>query len=304
MKKRYAFPIVALWLLCGLAHAAANPALIDMENLGGGVAPAELSYESYAAWAKPIVGEERFSAFTAKVFEWYEEEKGRGLPAEVAADPARLYANVEKPLRQTIELEEAGEIEEGNTVGAEVYVEMDGDTEQALATLLHLWGKPVGAAEGASYPAPSPFSKRIEYFAPVAAWGEGAYVNLSLRRNGGIVKDLSDRYLVLVRGNAAEGYAVVMQYVKPAAPYRTFTQQVFAIGLIRPVGEGKVSYRISTRYQGQSYKVLGNVSIGRGQIGFNERKVREVMEEYRNRVKELKDTGSITERKNDLEWGK
>lgn len=296
--------ILAMFVIAPLAFAE-NPALIDMRGGPDRPAPVELSFDSYAEWVKPLLQDSgSFSAFTGRVFDWYEQEKGRDLPGEVSRDPGRIFVNVDRPLQQTIELEEAGEIEEGNTVGAEAYVEMDGTTDQALAALLMLWGKPLDAEEGFTYPAPSPFGRRIEYSAPMPEWGPGAYANVTLRRDGGIVNDLADRYLVLVRGNSQEGFTVVMQYVKPASPYETQTQQVFAIGIIRPGSTGKVTYRISTRYQGQSYKVLGNVSIGRAQIGFNRAKVREAMEAYRDRVKELKETGTIRQRKSNIEWGK
>jgi hypothetical protein len=306
MKNLILASVISLLGFTAFAAVDRNPALIEMEGLPG-PAPAELELDSYLDWAAPILqredGLDSISAFTPFIFEWYEEEKGRdSLPPEVYSDPGRIHVNVDRPLRQTIELEEFGEIEEGNTVGAEVYAELEGTVDQALEAMLFLWGKPVGKESGLTYPSTAPFGRRVEYFAPLPELGPGAYANLTLRRDGGIIRDLADRYILLVRGDSTSGYTVVMQYVRPAL--RTTTQRVFAMALLRPLGDGKVSYRISTRYQGQSYKVLGNVSIGRAQIGFNREKIRAVAEEYRARINELRETGTIKDRKTNIEWGR
>ena len=71
-----------------------------------------------------------------------------------------------------------------------------------------------------------------------------------------------------------------------------------------PAWERKVSYKISTRYQGQNYTILGGIRIGRDQIGFSVPKVRAVQVESNGLLKELQDTGTIKDRKNDLEFGK
>ena len=299
--------VLALGLAAGLnAYAEKNPALLDMQTGVSNPAPAVLSEKAYVAWANPLLDQEdgsfAYSAFTPHVFSWYEQEKGRdSLPKEVSADPEKIFVSFDKPIRETDALEASGEIEEGNTVGAELYAEMDGTVDQGLEAMKFLWGKPVGKEEGFSYPAPSPFSKRVEYFAPNADWGPGAYANLTLRRDGGIVKDLSDRYIFLVRGNSKDGYTVLMQYARPGG--KTYSQACIAIAILKPMAGGKFSYRISTRYQGQNYKVLGNISIGRAQIGFNKEKVRAVAVEYRDRINELRTTGSIKNRAGSIKWG-
>lgn len=292
--------ILMLWSSLALADGR-SPAVLDMED-GGTELPAELNVVTYTEWVSPLLEEfDSYSAFTEKVFEWYEEQKNLGLPEEVSADPEKIYVNVERPLAQTIEMEASGDIEEGNTVGAEVYAELDGDVDQALEAMFHNWGKPVGMAEGKTHPEPSPFSRRVEYLAPLPHLGEGVFANLTLRRDGGIVKDLSDRYYFIVRGNRTDGYVVIMQYRRPAL--KTFSKQCIAIAMIQPLPNGKTAYRISTRYQGQSYKILGNISIGRKQIGFNREKVRAIAEEYNRRVVELRTTGKIRDKESDLEWG-
>ena len=298
--------ILAFLMLTSVARAGdINPALIDMA-LPASPAPAQLEFDSYVKWVRPLLvtkDRDSYSAFTPLVFDWYKEESQRdSLPPEVYADPGKIYVALDRPLRQTIEMEQAGEIEEGNTVGAEVYAEFDATVDQALTTMMFLWGRPVGKTEGRTYPAPSPFNRRVEYQAPLPQMGPGVFANLTLRRDGGIVKNLADRYLVIVRGDKDRGYTVVMQYLKPALT--TPTQQCIAIAILRPLPNGKVAYKISTRFQGQNYKVLGNVSIGRSQIGFNRAKVRAVAEEFGKKIKEYRDTGTIRDRAADIEWGK
>lgn len=291
-------------LACAFVNSASagtpNPALLDLP--AAGPAPASLTLDSFAKWATPLLQPSYASAFTANVFSWYENEKNRDLPVEVSRDPGKIFVNVDRPLRETIELEEAGEITEGNTVGAEVYAEMSGSVHEVLETMLYRWGKPTGEAEGKTYPLGGQFAKRVDYWAPNANWGEQAYASLTLRRDGGIVKDIADRYIVLIRGNDAQGYDVFMQFVRPGGT--TLTKQCFAIAIIRPLSNGKTSYKLSTRFQGQSYKVLGNVRIGRAQIGFNVAKVRAIQEETMNMLKELRDTGKIADHKTDIEYGK
>jgi len=286
------------------AGAGKNPALIDVETGVSSPAPAALELGSYLDWATPLLqegGRDGVSAFTPKIFEWYERERNTGLPAQVYQDPERIYVNVQGPLAETIELEQASEIEEGNTVGAEVYAEQNGTVREALETMLFRWGKPVGKGEGKTVPPAGNFGKRSDYFAPNADWGSSAFASLTLRRDGGIIKPIYDRYIVLLRGDDQVGYDVVMQYLKPAGP--TETKQVFAIALIRPLPGGKSSYKISTRFQGQSYKILG-LKMGRSQIGFNEKKVRAIQVESAGLMKELQETGNIHDRKTGIDFGR
>jgi hypothetical protein len=294
--------IIAL-LLAPVAALASNPALIDMQTGVSNPAPATLDYASYTAWSAPLLsGSDSVSAFTPKIFEWYQSEKDSPLPAAVYSDPQRISVNVARPIAETDAFEDTGEITEGNTVGAEVYAEQTGTIDQALNTMLFRWGKPANASEGQAYPPGGPFGKRTDYLAANSDWGLGAFASLTMRRNGGIVSDLFDRYLVLVRGDSVKGYDVLMQYVKPGGD--TSTEKCFAIAILRPLANGKVSYKISTRYQGQVYKMLGNISIGRSQVGFNVSKVRAVQVESNGMLKELQDTGTIKDHKSDIEYGK
>lgn len=294
-----------LFPLMAIGAPDKNPALIDVQDGVQRPAPAQFEINSYLSWAAPILkpaaNQDYTSAFTPLVFSWFEDEKNRGLPREVGESADKIFVNVERPLNQTIDLEDSGEIEEGTTVGAEVYAQMQGTPQLALEAMLYRWGKPVGKLEGFTYPPGGPFARRIEYFAPNSDWGPNAYASLSLRRDGGIVKDLADRYMVLVRENSG-GYDVMMQFIRPGGV--TPTTKVFAMAMIRPLDNGNVSYKISTRFQGQSYKILGNVSIGRKNIGFNPDKVRAVQLEFMANLKELRETGKISEKKSDIEYGK
>lgn len=286
--------VIAALLLTQVAIAG-NPALDNVLTGRQNPAPVELSLASFKAWVTPIVvkgDDDYYSAFTEKVFAWYEREKDRALPPEVSSDREKIYTDVEGPKRQTIEMEEAGEIEEGNTVGAEVYSEMQGTVGQVLEAMLYRWGKPVGKWEGSTNPQDSQFAKRADYFAPNPEWAAGGFATLTQRQNGGIAKDLFDRYIVLVRGDERKGYDVIMQYLKPENA-RTSSKKSFAIAIIRPIDANRTSYKISTRYQGQSYSFLGNVSVGRNNIGFNAQRVRQRQQEFAKTLKELRDTGTI-----------
>jgi len=167
--------------------------------------------------------------------------------------------------------------------------------------MLFRWGKPPAALGGQTYPPGGQFQKRVDYFAANPEWGPQAFATLTMRRNGGIVQDLFDRYLLLLRGDDAHGYDVIMQYVKPGG--QTPTEKCFAIAILRPLPNGHVAYKLSTRFQGQSYKILGSVNIGRQQIGFNIAKVRAIQVESNALLKELQDTGTIKDRKTDIEYG-
>lgn len=271
-----------------------------MPDVGTRLAPAELSKDAYVRWAEPLLkaqGTDRLSPFTNIIFAWYEANKGNSLPGEVAKDPQRIFADVETAKRETIALEEAGEIEKYVAAGANVYAEIPGTVDQVLESTLYLWGKPIGKTEGKTKPGAQPtHSKRADYLEPNAKWGPGAFANLEIRKSGGIVKDLSDHYILLVRGDATKGYDVLMQFAAPQG--KTETQQVLAIAVIRPLGNGKVAHKIASRYIGQSYGLLG--PIGREQMGFNQAKVKQIEKSFTDYVNELRTTGKIADQTNEL----
>ncbi|MGZ3712147.1 MAG: hypothetical protein ACXVBE_10330 [Bdellovibrionota bacterium] len=157
--------IYAFFAFCALsasvsAFAATNPALLDLP--AAGPAPQVITLDSYMTWAKPMLKPDYTSAFTANIFSWFENEKSRGLPQETYNDPGKIFINVDRPLQETIALEDGGEIEIGNTVGAEVYMLMDGSVHEVMETILYRWGKPTGAADGQTYTQGGQFARRIQ----------------------------------------------------------------------------------------------------------------------------------------------
>jgi|GEM_PF-1738202 len=280
--------------------ALAGPALDGIPDVGNRPAPAELSKEAYLRWAEPILnatGVDRTSPFSEHIFAWYEANKNSALPDQVNKDPQKIYADVATPRAETIAMENAGTIEKYIAAGGNVYAEIQGTTDQVLEATLFLWGKPIGKTEGKTKPEAQPtHSKRADYFEPNAKWGPGAFANLEIRKNGGIVRDLSDHYLLLVRGDSAKGYDVLMQYVGPQG--QSETSAVLAIAVIRPLGNGKTSHKIASRYMGQSYGILG--PIGRDAMGFNQTKVKGIEKRFTDYVNELRTTGKIADQTNEL----
>ncbi len=280
--------------------ALAGPGLDGMPDVGKRPAPAELSKEAYLRWAEPLLnatGTDRTSPFSQSIFAWYEANKNSPLPEQVGRDPQKIYADVATAKAETIALEDAGEIPKYVAAGGNVYAEIEGTLDQALEANLFLWGKPIGKQEGRTKPDASPtHSKRVDYAEPNEKWGPGAYANLEIRKNGGIVRDLSDHYLVLVRGDNVKGYDVLMQYLAPEGQSETIA--VLAIAMLRPLPNGKIAHKISSRYMGQSYGILG--PIGRDAMGFNQTKVKGIEKRFVDYVTELRTTGTIKDQKNDL----
>lgn len=286
-----------LALLALTTPALAGPAMDGMPDVGTRLAPAELSKEAYLRWAEPLLkaqGTDRTSPFSEKIFAWYEANKNTGLPSQVGADPQKIYADVATAKAETLALEQAGEMEENVGAGANVYAEIQGTPEQALEATLYLWGKPVGQAGGKTKPAAQPsHSIRADWLEPNPKWGPGAFANLEVRKEGGIVKPLSDHYVILVRGDAVKGYTVLMQFVAPQG--QTETTHVLAIAIIKAIGKDKVMHKISSRYMGQKYP-----SILRDTIAFNTSKVRQIEKRFVDYVTELRTTGKIADQVNDL----
>lgn len=277
--------------------AFASPALIGMPDVGTRLAPAELSKEAYVRWAEPILnaqGVDRTSPFTNIVFAWYEANKNTGLPAQVGTDPQKIYTDVATAKAETLALEQSGELEENVGAGANVYAEINASPEQVLEATLYLWGKPIGQAGGKTKPAAQPSHNiRADWLEPNPKWGPNAYANLEVRKEGGIVKPLSDHYLLLVRGDAKQGYTVLMQFVAPQG--QTETTHVLAIAIIKSLGNGKTAHKIASRYMGQKYP-----SILRDTIAFSPSKVRQIEKRFTDYVNELRTTGKIVDQQNDL----
>ncbi|MGZ3684772.1 MAG: hypothetical protein ACXVCI_13020 [Bdellovibrionota bacterium] len=285
-------------ILCFLtvtAQAAPNPALDGIINVGTRLAPDTLTLDSFNRWVEPI-GKDFESAFAPQIFAWYQREKDAPLPPQVAQDPDKIYVDVETAKAQAIALENSGDIPSYTAAGANVYAVVDGNVDQALEAELDVWGKPVGVVQGSTKPAPSPFGARTNWFAPNPLWGSGAFASLEVRKNGGVIHDISDRYVLLVRGSSAKGYDILMQFIGPVGTSET--TNVLAIAVIRPLASGKSSFKISSRYQGQSYGFLGE--IGRQTIGFSQSRVRGIQKSYVDSVAELRTTGKIKDHENIL----
>lgn len=288
--------VPAVSLAAGIAPGKVNPALTAMKPAKALAAPQSLEQNAYVAWLeqyRAAIGADDFSsAFTETVFEWYQNEKDRDLPQQAYQNRDRIYVDVDNAKAKAMELERNGDIEELTTVGADIYAEMDGSPDEVLKTMLFRWGKPVDMEEGKTYPAAAPFGKRVEYYAKMPELGPNAFVNMTMRHNGGIVQNLEDRYLLLIYPSSMGGWDLVMQFVRPAG--KTSTTRSIAITTIRPGKGGKTAFKMAMRYQGQNYGALGGF-IGRNQFGFNEAKVREGQLGFHKMLKQLREKGSIDE---------
>jgi len=254
------------------------------------LAPVQFTPSSYRAWIEALKAP--VSPFFAAVFAWNSAQENQPLPAEVARDPAKLLVLVERPLKETIDLETAGEIPEAVTVGLESYGILDAPIETVLTTVLFRSGKPVDAKEGTTFPIDSIFGLRMETL--VERWGSGAYYVTNHKTRGGIVLDQNDSYAMLVRGNPQQGYLVLSSYLAPTGS--TETQTSLTVVRLKPLADGKTDYRISSRHMGQSYGFF-EVDQGRRSFGFNVERIRTNQLEFYGQVKELKTTGKISERK-------
>jgi hypothetical protein len=253
-------------------------------------APAELDRRAYRQWLRTIGS--TISPFHEQMFHWLDEEQSRPLPREVNADPDRLYISVDRPIAETDELERAGEIERGVTYGLESYAIVPASVDHVLETILFRWGKPVGEAEGTTYPPDSLFGFRQETL--TKHWGENSYRTVTVRTNGGIAKDQNDIFSLLVREDGRGGYLVAGNFFGPNG--KTTTTSFLTIMMLRPLPGGETELRMSGRHLGQSYNTFG-IEIGRRQFGFNPSKIREGQMEFLSQVAELKKTGRITERR-------
>ncbi len=297
---KLAIVTAAILSITGLAHADVNPALKGIQKGKIVPAPEALNVDSYLDWLDAVSKVQGWqdiaSAFTDKLFTWYENEKNRGLPSEVYPNSDLIYVNVERPKQETVELEEQGDIESETTIGAEVYAEMDGSIDQVLDVMLYRWGKPIGKTDGETHPNGGMFSYRAEYFSPNQEWGPHGYANVSNRTNGGLLKDMDDRYLVLIYGDNIRGYDILMQYLAPHG--KTATKKSLGIATMRPLPNGKTAFKITTRYQGQSYNIP--LIDGRSVFGFNESKVRAVQKEFSDMLKDYRSGGKFKQTSSDL----
>ena len=253
-------------------------------------APVEITREAYGAWLEEIGSVT--SPYQEKIFEWLDEQNSRTLPREVMSDPDHLFVTVDRPLQETIEAEEMGDVEKGVTYGLETYGIIDAPVDTVLETILFRWGKPVGAASGITYPVDSVFSFREEKLETF--WGDRSYRCETKMRGGGVAKDQNDTASLLVRGDALAGYTIVGNFFGPNGSSPTTSS--ISIMLLRPLEDGRTEYRVSGRYTGQSYSFFG-IEFGRKNYGFNVSRIRAGQKDFYGQVQELKATGKITERR-------
>lgn len=256
--------------------------------------PARLEKESHNAWLNQV-GAQSTSAYADYAFGWFEQQKTRALPSQVNSDPDKLFVSVEKPLAEAIKLETAGDVEEGTSYGLETYAIIDAPVQTVMETILFRWGKPVGQSGGITFPYDTVFTYREER--AQIEWGPGAYKTITLKRNGGIAKDMNDVFAMIVRGNQNEGYTLVGSFLEPYGKgTSTTTSTYITIIYVRPLPGGKTDYRVAGMLTGQSYSFIG-LENGRKNFGFNQVKIREGQKEFIKQVKALKDTGKIPERR-------
>lgn len=256
-------------------------------------APAKVDRDSYIEWLESIDAE--VSPYADKLFDWFENEQGRSLPADVTRDPERLFVSVDRPLQEAIELEGAGDVEKATSYGLETYGEIDAPVSTVLETILFRWGKPVGQKVGTTYPVDPVYGYREDKIE--IAFGPGGYRNTSSKRQGGVAKDVNDISSLLVREDGKGGYVLFGSFIK--ANGKTTTNSSMSIMMLRPLGNGKTDYRISGRHVGQSYALFG-IDNGRKNFGFNKTRIREGQKDFYGQVAELKRTGKITEKRPNL----
>ncbi|MGE3260226.1 MAG: hypothetical protein AB7K68_00460 [Bacteriovoracia bacterium] len=252
--------------------------------------PASVERTTYLRWLKTIGSEP--SPFEQKLFTWYEAQRNLPLPVEVAQDPERLFVSVAAPLANTIELEDSGDIPKAVTYGLETYGSLDADIATALETILFRWGKPVGAAEGVTYPTDTVYSYREERLNQ--QWGPGTYRTITRKTGGGVAKDMNDVYSLMVRGDAREGYVLVGSFAGRDGKAASQTISFMTIITLRPTADGRTDYRVAGYHMGQSYAFFG-IDFGRRNYGFNPDRIRTGQKEFYDQVAELKATGKITE---------
>lgn len=253
-------------------------------------APEQIERASYTAWLNEI--HSVISPFNEYLFDWYETQLRTPMPEGVAQDPEKIFVAIDAPLAETIELEDAGDIETGVTYGLETYALVDVDVNTAIEALLFKWGKPIGKPSGMTYPYDTVYGYRQEIGEP--KWGASTFQTTTTKTGGGIAKDQKDIYSLMVRGDSSRGYVAVGQFLKPHG--NTSTTASMSILMFLPTPDGKTEFRVSGRHMGQSYKFFG-IEYGRRNFGFNKDRIRVGQKEFIDSMYELKRTGTIKERR-------
>src|SRR6266850_574726 len=102
--------------------------------------PVQITRVNYKPWLTAVIGSTYVpSAFYDIMFDWHEAQLlPDSFPSGVNADPEKLYVVTDIARQQTIQLENAGEIEQGNTIGFDAYGSVKVPIDLLLQTTLYI----------------------------------------------------------------------------------------------------------------------------------------------------------------------
>jgi hypothetical protein len=254
--------------------------------------PTQVTHDGYLDWLNAI--NSNISAFVDLTFDWYSRQLGSPLPPQVNSDPDKIYIAVDQAEQQTISLENSGDIEEGNTMGFDVYCQVNVPISVALETVLFYCGKPIGQRQGDTYPYNDIFSAC--HLSIRENWGAGNYLSNVSMTGGGIVSDLHDDDTILLRGTPTDGYVLFASFYRPTPGSTTVTEAEIFITMLKSLSDGRTECRQSVRRNGQSYRFFG-LDFGRAQYGFNRALFHREQKAVLDSMNELQTTGKIKERR-------
>lgn len=264
--------------------------------------PAEIGSEDFVDWMYENMPEQALSPYIDDLNEWLEENRTSDLPKEVYADKNKIHVDVSRAIAVTDELEDSNDIPLGRAMGSDIYAEIDADVETVLQAWKFKYGLPPQASEsGTTYPHDDLFNKiRRESFLPLKRFGAGVYLNIMERDSHTVVKAVNNLNMVVIRGDAAQGYTIMFHFIMPFA--ETTTSSSMSYILMKPLPGGKTAYKIATRHIGQNYwfsSVVGNLGWQyvkkklRDNFGFKVSSIYEIQKGLHEMVTELKSSGDI-----------
>jgi hypothetical protein len=250
--------------------------------------PTQITSANYRAWLQSINAQ--VSGFHDLVLQWYGAQAATPLPAQVQNDPDKLFIDVNTAMAQAINLEQSGDVAEYDSLGFDAYALVPVPIDKAIETMLFYCGKPLGQTEGETYP-PQDGIFASAHCSMQLKWGPGNYLSTLSYTGGGVVNELNDDLTVLVRGNAAEGYAIFCNFLAPTAGKQSATTAQIWIALLRAGPGGVTELRHCLRRNGQSYAFFG--ASGRTQFGFNASRTRTAEKGVIGSMITLNTTGTI-----------